>query len=85
LFGAAAIYAEDAVEVTGDTRTYIDRTFCPDCGSPVFSRTGSEIELHLGAFDAPEGFVPSYELWTERRPAWLPAFPGTTCFPKNRD
>ncbi|WP_417584585.1 GFA family protein [Pelagibacterium sp.] len=74
LFYAAAIFAESAVEVTGATSSYNGRHFCPHCGSSVFARTDDEIEVHLGAFDAPNSFVPTYETWTIRRELWLPAF-----------
>lgn len=85
LFGGVAIYDQRDVTVTGPTRTYVDRVFCPVCGSSLCSTTGTEIELHLGALDAPEQFRPSYELWTERRPGWLPAIPGTVGYRRNRD
>ena len=54
---------------------YRGRFFCPICGSSVFARYGDEIEVHLGSFDAIERFVPTYECWTVRREAWLPALP----------
>lgn len=75
VFHASAIYPEDAVTLSGDTRQYQGRHFCPDCGSSVYSRSGDEVELHLGSLDEPNQFVPTYELWTIRREAWLPAFP----------
>ncbi|MCB2111103.1 MAG: GFA family protein [Defluviimonas sp.] len=75
LFYAAAIYPAGAVSVTGETAEYQGRHFCPRCGSSVFARTGAEIELHLGALDAPGALVPEYECWTVRRLPWLPPFP----------
>ena len=77
LFYAAAIFPADAVVVKGEVAVYQGRCFCPRCGSSVFARSGDEIELHLGAMDAPDRFAPEYECWTERREAWLPAFPDT--------
>ena len=74
LFLATAIFPQDAVEIAGETKSYGTRHFCPMCGSSVFSRTGDEVELHLGAFDEPDQFKPTYELWTVRREHWLPAF-----------
>ena len=85
LFFAAAIFPRDAVSVVGETRTYAGRHFCPRCGSSVFSCSGDEIELHLGALDAPDQYVPDYELWTIRREAWLPPFPGVTGYVRERD
>ncbi len=76
LFFAAAMFPAEAVEITGQTNEYAGRHFCPRCGSSVFARTGDEIEVHLGALDAPDQLTPTYELWTIRREGWLPPFPG---------
>ncbi|HBN8231376.1 TPA: GFA family protein [Pseudomonas aeruginosa] len=75
LFHASAIFPEDAVRIEGESRDYAGRCFCPHCGSSVFSRSADEIEVSLGALDAPDRFRPTYELWTVRRESWLPAFP----------
>jgi hypothetical protein len=85
LFYAAAVFPEDAVSVTGETRAYEGRHFCPRCGSSVFARTDDEIELHLGALDAPDQLVPEYELWTRRRESWLPEFAQMQHFAGNRE
>lgn len=74
VFHASAIYPAKAVMVTGETKEYEGRHFCPNCGSSVFSRSGEEIEVNLGSLDAPNQFAPTYELWTIRREAWLPEF-----------
>jgi hypothetical protein len=75
LFHASAIFAESAVIITGETRDYAGRHFCPRCGSSVFNRSGDEIEVNLGALDAPDLLKPTYESWIVRRESWLPAFP----------
>lgn len=75
LYYAAAIFAEGAVSITGRTRAFCGRNFCPVCSASVIARTGDEIEVHLGALDEPGRFTPTYEGWTLRREAWLPAFP----------
>src|SRR5699024_5877215 len=69
-----AICPQEAVTVEGETREFAGRHFCPRCGSTVFGRGGDEIEVSLGAFDAPDSFEPTYELWTVRRESWLPPF-----------
>ncbi|WP_192564409.1 GFA family protein [Pseudomonas gozinkensis] len=74
LFAASAIFPEGAVTITGETHDYAGRHFCPRCGSSVFGRSGDEVEVNLGALDAPDQFQPTYELWTVRRESWLPAF-----------
>lgn len=85
LFHASAIFPGNEVEITGETRDFGGRHFCPRCGSSVFGRSGDEIELHLGAFDAPDAFVPTYELWTIRRESWLPDFPVKHRYIKDRE
>lgn len=85
LFHAAAVFPAEAVTVTGETRDFAGRFFCPRCGSSVFARTGDECELSLGALDAPDLFKPSYELWTVRRESWLPPFPLARRYGRDRD
>jgi len=40
-FFAAAIFPAEAVTITGETREYRNRHFCPTCGSSVFGRCGT--------------------------------------------
>ena len=85
LFSASAIFPGDAVTIEGETRDYEGRSFCPDCGSSVFGRTGDEIEVHLGSLDAPDQLMPTYEGWIVRRESWLPSFPLERRYEHNRE
>jgi hypothetical protein len=85
LFHASAIFAQDAVTISGAVQGFEGRCFCPRCGSSVFSRSDDEIEVNLGSLDEPDAFRPTYELWTTRRESWLPAFDWTKRYPGNRD
>lgn len=85
LFHASVIFPETSVTVTGEVRSFRDRSFCPTCGSPVFAHIGDEIGINLGAFDAPDQFRPTYELWMIRRESWLPEFVGMRHYAKDRD
>lgn len=85
LFYAAAVFPQDAVTVEGETAEYAGRHFCPRCGSSAFSRLADEIEVHLGALDAPDQLTPTYECWTVRREGWLPAFPLNRRYQHDRD
>ena len=85
LFFAAAIFPEEAVTVEGGTGEYKGRHFCPRCGSSVFARFEDEVEVHLGTFDAPDQFTPTYECWTVRREAWLPKFPVERSYRQDRE
>lgn len=85
LFYAAAIFPQSAVTVTGETRDYRGRHFCPACGSSVFARFADEVEVHLGTLDAPGQFAPTYENWTIRREPWLPPFRLRHSYPRDRE
>ncbi len=85
VFHASAVFSHDAVTIEGETRDYDGRHFCPRCGSSVFGRDGDEIEVYLGSLDAPDQFKPTYELWTIRRESWLPPFPLTRQYKRDRD
>ena len=85
LFHASAIFPQDAVSIEGETRDYEGRHFCPRCGSPVFGRSGDEVEVNLGSLDDTDQFVPTYELWTIRRESWLPPFPTKKRYIRDRD
>ena len=85
LFYAAAIYPQEAVSISGATHAYQGRHFCPRCGSSVFGRSEDEIEVHLGALDAPDQFMPTYENWVVRRESWLPDFPLAHHYARNRE
>jgi hypothetical protein len=81
-FVAFAIFARNAVAVTGATRAHVTpngyaRHSCAQCGSPVFAveAHGNEIELYSGSFDETSLFAPSYELWTVRKEDWLGPMP----------
>ncbi|MEM9471831.1 MAG: GFA family protein [Pseudomonadota bacterium] len=85
LFHASAIFPQDAVTIEGETGDCRRRAFCPGCRSSVFARSGDEIEVKLGALDAPDQLMPTYELWTIRRESWLPPFPVSKRYERDRD
>jgi len=85
LFHASAVFPDSAVEITGETREFGGRHFCPRCGSSVLGKSGDEIEVHLGSLDEPDVFAPTYELWTIRRESWLPEFPLKHRYAKDRE
>ena len=85
LFHSSAIFPQESVAIEGETRDYAGHFFCPRCGSSVFGQTGDEVEVNLGALDAPDQLMPTYEIWTVRREAWLPPFPVTRRYERDRD
>ena len=85
LFQTSAIFPAEAVTIDGETREYDGRYFCPRCGSPLFGRSGDEIEVNLGILDDIDQLRPTYELWTIRRESWLPPFPLNRRYERDRD
>jgi hypothetical protein len=84
IFYAAAIFPQDAVTITGETRHRGNRHFCPQCGGSVFARFDDEVEVTLGSLDAPNRFTPTYECWTIRRESWLPPLPLARQYERDR-
>ena len=49
------------------------RTFCPDCGTPVFSEAEPRpniIIIRAGTLDDPEIGKPTGAIWTDSAPTW---------------
>lgn len=84
VFYTFAVFPEAAVTVTGATAHYGARHFCPVCGSSVFDRRDGEIEVNAGALDSDNLVRPTYETWVCRRERWLPEFPLTERYERDR-
>lgn len=66
------IWPASAFEHHGETTESHGRSFCPQCGSRLFSVNAEEAEIKLGVLSqAPTPLVPRYELWVKRREPWL--------------
>jgi hypothetical protein len=80
-----------AVKVTGEVREYsspgdsgnmVTRTFCPVCGTGLFSKGARPgvMMVKAGTLDDPEHFKPMASVYASRAPSWdrppegLPAF-----------
>ena len=85
VFGIYAVFPAEAVSIVGTTSDYRGRHFCPVCGSSIFGRSADEIEIPVGAFDAPNQVRPTYELWVCRREDWLPPFEGARRYERDRE
>ena len=57
----------------------LDRNFCPDCGSRVFTTNlesfPQTIFVQLGSLDHPELIAPKLEMFTKRRLDWAALLP----------
>jgi hypothetical protein len=69
----------DAFTVEGEYATYEGRSFCPRCGSSLFTLEDEAAEVRLGSLDeAPFELKPEAEVWIKRREPWLPAVEGAS-------
>jgi len=80
--GVAMPYADwpiDSFTMSGETRQFVGRSFCPTCGSRLFHLEPDRVEIMLGAFDdAPGDLRPTQEGWIIRREHWLAPIGGAT-------
>ena len=79
---ANAVFPSDAVTITGNRKTYTStadsgavmrRSFCPDCGTPVFSEAEprpQHVIVRAGTLDDPEIGKPAATIWTRSAPVW---------------
>jgi hypothetical protein len=79
---------------TGGSGNEITREFCPECGSPLFTREPACTHLvwvKAGSLDTPELIKPTHQIWTDMSVAWgyidqsLPSFPKKGPPPKEND
>ena len=68
-----------------DSGNQITRQFCPECGSPLFTRAEvcpDRVWIKAGSLDAPELIKPTYQSWIGMAVPWayldkdLPSFAG---------
>ena len=78
-FNVRALYNYDAVTISGPVKRFassdwLDRGFCPNCGTTLFSDRPSHraIGLTFGSMDDPNACPPPGEhIWTASQQAWL--------------
>lgn len=74
---------QDALTIEGELKTYDDqgesgeavlRDFCPNCGSPLFSRVAVApglVFIKVGTLDDTSSFTPAMHLWTKSKQHWV--------------
>jgi len=71
--------------VTGNSGNTVSRGFCPECGSPLFSRLSGMpnfVGLRVGSLDDPSSYRPTLDIFVTSAQPWdhmnpqLPKFPG---------
>jgi hypothetical protein len=76
------IVPEAAFKITGDVRFFgkladsgnmISRGFCPECGSPIYSRNSGVsgmVFVRASSLDDPQAFRPQMVVYTNRAAPW---------------
>ena len=77
-----AIFRTDQISIEGKLANYesaadsgakMTRSFCPNCGTPVSSRSDTKshlVVLRVGLFEDREALPPNLTIWTESAPEW---------------
>lgn len=89
------LFAEDAVAFTGtittieriaDSGNTVERGFCPECGSQLYSKTlhpaGLPMRIRAGTLDDPDLMPPQTIIWTDSAPSWAVLDPALPHYPK---
>ena len=75
----------EAFESTGEYATYHGRSFCPHCGSSLFTLDPEGAEIRLGSLDDPPFELrPQAEIWIKRREPWMHEIEGASQHQENR-
>jgi hypothetical protein len=89
-----AVFKKEGVAVHGETRVFesaadsgniMQRTFCPACGTPMFSESSGRPHLivaRVGALDDPSLIKPEAIIWTSSAPDWAVFDPDLPKFEK---
>jgi hypothetical protein len=70
----------------GDSGRWVERFFCGDCGSQLWSAVESMpgvLFVKLGTLDDTSGIAPSANIWAQSRGAWAPFDPALPAFDRN--
>lgn len=75
-----------AFETPSDAGNAVFRSFCGDCGTPLFGRNEGRpgfMTVRLGALDDPSWAKPVIAIWTSSAQPWTPVDPDIRNYEKN--
>ena len=82
-FASGVVVASDDLQVDGQPRTHAvrgasgrttTRSFCGDCGTPLFTRSEVNAQftsIRFPSLDDASGFAPMLDIWTSRAQPWI--------------
>ncbi len=94
-FSVVVVAPSSGVEITGELKTYedtadsgarLERQFCPNCGSAMFSRQPSSPEtiiIKAGTLDDTNWLKPVAHVWCASAQPWVDIPAGVASFPGN--
>ena len=71
---------------TADSGNQLTREFCPDCGSPLLTRSPvhpDHVYIKAGSLDDPSIVHPRVQIWTSKKVSWAEIDSSLKGFPKN--
>lgn len=93
-FSLNVVVPTETVTTTGNLKLYkdsadsgnaVDREFCPDCGSPIFSKPAANPAITIikaGTLNDTSSLTPGVQIWCDSAQNWVdlgknvPGFPG---------
>ncbi len=94
-FAAVSIFPSATLKLDGRTQSHavkgtagltVERHFCPQCGSPIYSRFAEVPDLifiKVGSLDQPSAVQPSGHIWCDSMLSWLKVDDGLERLPGN--
>ncbi len=94
-FSIVTVIASKVLTVEGTPKTYVDTTdsgnslerqFCGECGSPLFSISPASPTITIvkaGTLDDTSWLDPKVHVWCSSAQPWVEIDPGTISFPQN--
>jgi hypothetical protein len=74
-------------EDMADSGNILNRYFCGDCGSPLYSqrtKTPEMVVIKVGTLDDSNAMKLIMNIWTKSSRPWMAIDQSTACFPENR-